>query len=419
MISDKLLQEKIGWTPHVGQKSILEAQGREVVVCAGRRFGKSAVSGYLALKELLQPDRKVWVVAPSYELSQKVFTYAMQWFAKVLPSQMSGITYRPTPKIRTLHGSTLECKSAENPVSLLGDEMDLAIIDEASRIPRRIYESYLFPALASRKGRMIAISTPKGKNWFYELYVRAKPSSFRFPSSVNPKMDAVEIQRAREMLPQDIFAQEYLAEFLDDAACVFRGVKEIIRDGILQDAVSGRRYLMGVDVAKHTDFTVITIIDTTNNNVVFWDRFNQLDWKLQKARIATAAVRYNRARIVIDSTGIGDPIADDLRGEGLLVDDFRYTSKSKEQLIQKLSILIEQQNLSIPPIQILVDELESFGYNMSEAGKLSYSAPEGLHDDAVNSLALACWSLSPIIKRATLLQEELQKGAVQPRSSFI
>jgi hypothetical protein len=421
MINQEALQKKIGWKPHEHQLEVLEKlDKRIIVICAGRRFGKSAICAYIALLAVLEPNKKIWIVSPTYDLSQKVFNYLVRWFGKVAPSQMKGVSYRPFPRLKTAQSSLVECKSTENPTSLLGDEPDLIIIDEAARCPKRIWEAYLFPATASRQGKAIMISTPKGKNWFYHQAIQAREDEafFTFPSNSNPTFKPEEWERAQKMLPQDVFSQEYKAEFLDDAASVFRGLDKIIKDNSLSDCQSGHYYVAGVDLGKHSDFTVITVVDTYSNNVVYIDRFNDMDWNIQKARIKMAAERYNNARIIIDSTGIGDPISDDLKAKGLIIDDFRYTNKSKQQLIEKLSIFIEQQLINIPNNDLLIDELQSFGYNMTDSGKITYSAPSGSHDDMVNSLALAVWGIMGKVHPVTALQEQLKKGAKKTHKSI-
>ncbi|HBZ36909.1 MAG TPA: hypothetical protein DEO59_00030, partial [Balneola sp.] len=144
-ISDERLQEKIDWFPHPNQAEVIRVVGtlRIVTLCCGRRWGKSALCAYIALKALLKDNQNVWIVAPSYDLTQKVFNYLVRWFAIVAPSQVKGITNRPVPKITTARGAILECKSAENPTSLLGEELDLMIVDEAAPINRRVWEQFL------------------------------------------------------------------------------------------------------------------------------------------------------------------------------------------------------------------------------------------------------------------------------------
>ena len=398
LISEEKLQEVIKWHPHEGQLPVLDAfntNKREIVMCCGRRFGKSALAAYIALRMLLEPGKNIWVVSPTYDLSQKVFNYVVRWFAIAAPSQRGGIQNRPYPKIRTAKGSTLECKSAENPTSLLGEELDLLIIDEAARVPRRTWEQFLFPTLASRKGSAIFISTPMGKNWFYEEYIKAKQNDAAFNQSslTNPTFSQEEWDRAKEKLPEDIFRQEYEAQFLEDAASLFKGIKDIIGP-TKEEYNHEHHYVMGVDLGRHNDFTVMVVLDTYNNHVVYIERFNKIDFNLQKERIKAVAVQY-KARVLIDSTGIGDPIFEDLQREGLIIDDYKYTgTTAKRNIIDKLSIYIQQKRITIPDHQILIDELESFGYTVSDTGVVRYSAPNGYHDDCVNALALAVWQIS-------------------------
>lgn len=366
---------------------------------------------------------KIWIVAPTYELTQKVFEYFIKWYLK-LGGDPKTVNMKPFPHIKIKEGFWIQCKSADNPVSLLGEELDLIIIDEAARIPKTVYERQIFPTTTSRSGKTIFISTPFGQNWFYHKWLEAKSrddgAAFQFMSKDNPTLKIEEWERAKSMMPERVFKQEYEASFLPDAAGVFRGIREIIKDDCLRDVINGHRYLMGVDLGKHEDFTVLTVIDQMNNNVVFFDRFNKIDYPFQKARIVSTAKRYNNARIIVDSTGVGEPIKDDLQREGLFIDDFKFSNKSKKELIEKASIYIEQKNVWIPPNIDLIDELEAFGYELSDAGNIIYKAPSGVHDDCVMSLCLAIWELvTGEPKFADPIARELAKVRRQKTKSFI
>ena len=403
-ISQQKIQQITGFTPHEKQRLILDSTSRDKTIVAGRRLGKSEICAYIAILELLQPGKHIWIVAPTYELASKVFDYVVRFYVKLFPSQAASISYRPFPKIKTPQGSWIECKSTENPTGLLGEELDLVIVDEAARIQRRIWETYIFPTTTTRQGKSIFISTPFGKNWFHEQWVKGKETggSFRFISTDNPYWHTTHLkectpeyctewERTKSKLPENVFKQEMMAEFLDDAAAVFRGIKDIFGP-CLSDVNEARRYVMGVDLAKYRDFTVLTVIDTVTHNVVYWDRFKDLSYVLQKVRIIEVAKRYH-ARIIIDSTGVGDPISEDIAREGIIVDDFKFSNKSKMQLVEKLSVFIEQKSITIPDNDVLISELECFGYEISEAGNVKYGAPQGLHDDCVMSLGLAVWGL--------------------------
>jgi hypothetical protein len=398
MIDDLRLQEKIGFKPHPKQEEVLKALtqegNRETVIVAGVRFGKSALAGYIALRTLLEDNKKIWIVAPTYDLTGKVFEYVVKWFLKVAPSQSGGISYRPYPRIKTARGTILECKSADNPAGLLGEELDLLIVDEAAQVQRDVWDNYLFARMSSRKGKTVFISSPFGKNWFYEKYVQSKKENagFHFTSKDGVSIDQSEWDRAKLKLPAHAFAQNYEAAFLEGAATVFRGIREIAKD-TYEDPRQNHSYVIGVDIAQTNDFTVLTVIDTFNHKVVSWDRFNSLEYLIVKSRIIALARRYNNARVIFDTTGLGKPVAEDLRRDNIRIEDFKFSNKSKQELVSKLSLFIEQKGIEIPKEEVLIDELEAFAYSTTEHGNITYSAPNGLHDDCVYSLALAVWAL--------------------------
>jgi len=457
-LNEKEIQDKIKWIPHPNQQKILNGIKRYTTICAGTRFGKSALCAYIALRRVLEfyslfesvrsgqikPTKEIemvltkgchiWVVAPTYELSKKIYVYLSMFVGNMFAERIKGGSVRLSDRMGAIKiefkpvkgmpvSAWIEFKSAENPTSLLGEELDLVIVDECSRTKRSVWESYLYSRLTSRKGTAVFISTPFGQNWFYDEWMKGrdktKPeyAAFHFTSKDNPYFPIKEWENAKKRLPQQVFNQEHEASFLPDAASVFRGVEDVIKDNALMDLTPGHYYVMGVDIGKHEDFTVITVIDKYNNNVVYWDRFRKIEYPFQKKRIIATAKRYG-ARIFIDSTSVGEPIFDDLNREGLFIDDYRFTNKSKKELIEKLSIFIEQKRIYIPPEQVLVDELHSFGYKLSDSGNVIYGAPEGLHDDAVISLALAVWGLQGQPRPETAHQRRLKEIQESTRKPF-
>jgi len=413
-LSDELLQKQIEFDPHKEQKQVLEQvlKGKQdIIIAAGRRWGKSILCAYLTLRYLLVPDKRIWIVAPTYDLTEKIFNYLKQWVVKDFPSLMGGISTRPIPQIITPDGSWVKCKSTENPKGLLGEELDLIIIDECSRIKKEEFEAYLYPCLASRKGKLVMISTPFGQNWFYERWLIAKESnygaSFQFSSQGKPGMPQERWERAKKELPSKVFQQEYEAIFLPEGGQLFRNIEENIY-GILMDVEIGHFYILGVDLGRFHDFTVITVVDKSNNQVVHLERFQDIDWKIQMARIKNVADRYNKARIYIDAEGKGDPVADQLDSEGYLVERIRIKSnRVKRQLIEKLGIYMDNHSIKYPAIETLINELQAFTYKLTDAGNITYSAPEGLHDDCVSSLALAVWGLTQTKPKLTPIQQEI------------
>jgi hypothetical protein len=124
------------------------------------------------------------------------------------------------------------------------------------------------------------------------------------------------------------------------------------------------------------------------------DRFHRLDWAIQVQRIHAAADRYNRATILVDSTGAGEPIYETLRRAGCNAAPYAFTARSKTALLDNLMLMIERREIVLPRPNLWpegVDELESFEFSVSDAGNVRMSAPGGCHDDIVIALALAAW----------------------------
>lgn len=175
---------------------------------------------------------------------------------------------------------------------------------------------------------------------------------------------------------------------------ILRRIKENAT-ATIQEAIPDTDYIMGVDLARKVDWTVIVVFNAQTHKMVYFDRFNQVDWSLQKARIEAVARRYNNALVRIDATGVGDPITEDLERVGLRIEPYIFTQNSKKDLVDNLALLLEQDDIKIIQIQELIDELNSFRLEKTISGKTRYEAPEGQHDDCVMALALACWKLPP------------------------
>ena len=392
------LWNRIDYVPHPKQKIIHDCKARFRALCTGRRFGKSVLASREAIFNLFVENQRGWIVAPNYELCKKVFREIIiilnTHFPKYILKQSEANNY-----IKLVTGSELVGKSADNPVSLLGEGLDFLIIDEAASIKKEVWQEYLRPTLADKEGWALFISTPKGKNWFYEEFVRGQDrkikdiQSWNFLTSDNPYIPREEIKQAKRTLPERVFLQEFQGVFIEDIGGVFRGVRDCI-SGRLEEPDPNRSYVMGVDLAKYQDFTVVIVMDKVNKQVVHFDRFHELDWNFQKNKIAHIIRRYNNAECIIDATGIGDPIFDDLNRLGLNIKPYKISGTSKKPLIENLSLNIQDANIHYPDIPELINELNIYAYKQNPAtGHTSYSAPEGYHDDIVIALALACWGM--------------------------
>ena len=361
-------------TPHINQKKILDADKRFIVVMCGRRFGKSELSQILIIKEALNGGQVAYIT-PTYGLAQVFF----ERLAKVLPfkSNISKL------KIYCPNEGSIEFFTGERLDNLRGRKFHLVIVDEAAFIAdlEDGWNNSIRPTLTDYEGRAVFLSTPRGKNFFYSLFMKQGENdwqSFKFSTYDNPHINPREIDDARIQLPEVVFEQEYLANPSENSANPFGNafIKRCIKPISAQPIVC-----YGIDLAKSVDYTVIIGLDK-DGNVAYFDRF-QMDWHNTKETIK----RLPPAPIVVDSTGVGDPILEDLLREGVNIEGLKFTSQSKQQLMEGLASAIQQGRIGFPE-GIIVDELDVFEYQFTANG-VRYSAPSGFHDDTVMALALA------------------------------
>lgn len=296
-----------------------------------------------------------------------------------------------------INGAQIHIKGADNPDSLRGGNPFGVVLDECAMMKKEIYDEIYRPVLAANKGWIWFVSTPRGKNWFYKQYQFAKENPERWQvihlkANESTVLSKETLDQAQAEMTQQAFSQEFLCEFLEGEGTIFRRIAENI-SGHLEEPKLTRKYKMGVDLARHKDWTVVTVIDRHTHQLVYFDRFNQIDWNLQKARIEATARRYNNAIVTVDATGVGEPVAEDLRRCGLIVNEFKFTNESKKNIIENLALFIEQNKMTYPNIPELIKELENFTYELLPSGQIRYTAPEGEHDDCVCSLALAMYQI--------------------------
>ncbi len=162
----------------------------------------------------------VWWVAPTYGVAAKI------WRDLKRACRGGWITKNETERrIELPGGGCVEVHSADAPDHLRGEGLDGVVLDEAAFIPPDLWKNVLRPALSDKQGWALFLSTPNGKNWFYEL-VRdaAEPwQAWRLPTAQNPLIPASELLEAKRQLGPRAFAQEYEAQFLDLDGAEFSG----------------------------------------------------------------------------------------------------------------------------------------------------------------------------------------------------
>lgn len=396
----KRLQQHIV-TPHPAQVPILEAEERFLVICAGRRFGKTKIAAKMAIRECREPGKVVWWVANTYK-------NVVRGYREVLRQIPPGVLTKSPPPASVaasgrliLHfpgGTRFEFYSGENPDAMAGEGVDYVVVDEAALQREVVWTQTVRPTLMDRQGKALLISTPRGRNWFYTLYNRGQDpeykdyKSWQFTTADNPYISEDEVQEMQQSLPAVMYEQEVLAQFVSDAGSVFRIPEET---GIVEYAKPAGHVFLGIDLAKHNDFTVFTACRGSDRKPCYHDRFNAVSWPMQKQRIISAhdellASGATSVTIIMDSTGIGDVVFDDLEEEGMDIVPIKFTNDWKMRAVNLLSADIERGNAFVTTEQLA--EFEAYTYKINETtGRFKYSAPDGAHDDEVSAKLLEHW----------------------------
>lgn len=372
--------------PHLTnyQRKIVDCPERFSVTEAATKVGKTASHIVWLFEQCiaLKKNQSGWWVAPTY--SQAEIAY------RRMKNQISDKTLFKFNETKLTivfpSGSICWFKSAEKPDNLYGEDVYCCVFDEFTRAREEAWYA-LRSTLTATRGKCKFIGNVRGKkNWGYKMGVKAKAGEKDYAYFKITAMDAVnegilsmqEIEQAQKDLPESVFRELYMAEASDDGSNPF-GVNYI--RSIIKPIATTEARIFGIDLAKKRDWTVITGLDS-DGNICFFERF-QKDWKQtteEIQRIITDKYAY------VDSTGVGDPIVETLQ-RSCNVTGFNYTSKSKQQLMEGLAYAIQNSKISVLP-GILQDELESFEFEYTRTG-VRYTAPDGMTDDCVNSLALA------------------------------
>lgn len=339
-----------------------------------------------------QGGRVAWIV-PTYRNGRALWRWAENTTAGLRKLNLCR-TNRSERLIDFANGGMFGIFSADSEDSIRGEAFHLAILDEAARIAESAWTDAIQPTLADFGGDAILISTPRGRNWFYREYMNAVDDQkmlmgWQAPSRDNPIETIREAaDKARERVPERTYQQEWLAQFVEDGG-LFRNVEACA--SVAKKETPGEHadheFVMGVDWAKSHDWTVLTLICRECQRVVDWDRFNQIDYHVQRQRLQVMAERWKPRTILAEANSIGEPNIEELRRSGLPVRGFTTTAASKALVIEALSLALEKNDLQFP--LDYAEEMRAFEIITRENGPAKYAAPDGMHDDRVMSLALA------------------------------
>jgi phage FluMu gp28-like protein len=372
--------------PHLyeKQRAFVDSAARYVVVEASTKTGKTVGMLVWLTEQALAgtPGQVFWWVAPVYGQAKIAFGRLKRFLPRhVYTANESEMT------ITLANGAVIWFKSGEKPDNLYGEDVVAAVIDEATRLREESWWA-IRSTLTATRGRLRIIGNVKGqKNWAFRLAREAQgggPHMAYFKLTAYDAveggvLDEAEVADAKAVLPPKVFDELYLAIPSDDGGNPF-GL-EAIR-ACLAPLSTATPAVWGWDLAKSVDWTVGIALDQGGAACRF-ERW-QAPWRATTADIR-AMTRTTPA--LVDSTGVGDPVLEELQAGTDNFEGYKFTPSSKQQLMEGLAMAIQQRAVTFPE-GVISNELSLFEYEYTRTG-VRYRAPEGEHDDAVCALALA------------------------------
>lgn len=388
-----------GFTPHPDQlekiKLIETPDVKYITLTTGRQWGKTMLAQNLLLKWGLENNNStlMWV-SPVYSQCRKVFTdvvNAIQGTPILKDANKSNLN------ITLINGSKLLFRSGERQDTLRGYTLDYLIVDEAAYLRDDVWNLVLKQTTLVKGKKVLFISTPKGKNYFYRIAVRGlsedDPAYLTLVGSSydTPFISHEELEEAKRTLPEDIFRQEILGHFIDSGGEVFTNIDNYCILNQWDLPVSNMKYYGGVDFGRQNDYSVLTIMDETGK-VVYIYRDRHKPWDEIIKNMADKLKLY-KAQCQVEINSIGDVLYENLKKLYPNVHPFYTTSSSKQNIIEDLIYATNELKISLPTEDLfspLYHELKLFTYEYSvKTRNIKYSAPDGSHDDTIMSLAIA------------------------------
>jgi len=402
----------------VTEEKILRSRAKRILLAAGRRWGKTTMLAIYSLWDALTEANgkgNIAVFTPSWEQSDIFMDAYREVISYVDPVVRKMFTITENKKSQvTLNDCQVFTRSATKTSRSIrghGRNVKLLIRDEDAFIPDSMMK-VIRPVRISKAAKELVTSTTAGHNHFYKDFNSKVYESYKVTSYDNKYLDKKEIDDEKELLTKSEFAQEYMAEFMDDRYSVFPQV--LIDEAtdfskqFIESPSENIEYVMGVDLGRRRDATVIVIAHSELNHI-YVDLALEIHY-LQDGRywhnvlkeIEAYIKRFKIRTVHVDQTGIGDKPTEDLRNtlldQNILcnvkgVDFTRRLKNSKHGLINALLLKFERKEIHFPFCEKLIRQLKNIRFQASEAPSAAMGTygifASGGHDDFVAALMLA------------------------------
>jgi len=392
----------VNWHPFPYQEKLLADQSKRIVNCWGRQCGKTTTVAVKAIHNAYtNPNTTALVASPSLRQSTIMLDRIQELIQNNFILQQ-GVAKKIRTEIHLHNGSLIVALPCSENL-LRGYTADVIICDEAAFMPEQTITQVMFPMLSATNGSAIFLSTPWGKNhFFYKAYTNPDYSVHTAKSTECPLITTEFLQEQKRLLPDEIYRSEYLAEFTETATSFFP--QDLIRacvDPTLEQVTDPQHaptaaYYAGIDLGKLNDHSVIAVISHDGNllKLIHLHEFPlSTPYSHVIGYIANANKRMQFEKLLIDQTGVGEPIQEELRNQDLQnIEGITFTTQTKEALLTNLKLTMEQNRLKLPYNRCLIEQINQQQYEYTKTGHLTFTHPQGTHDDQLWALSLAVYA---------------------------
>lgn len=395
------------FNPFDYQEKLLRDDSDRLIAISGRQIGKSTCSAIKLIHFAITHPKTTSIIV-SATLRQ-----SMETFSKVLDFINSSILKDSVKRMTKTHiffknRSRIIClPSGRYGSTLRGLTVSFALIDEASFIHEEVITQAILPMLATTHGKIWMLTTPYDKDHItYRCFNSQNWSVYHLPSSVSPLIKKEFLDEQRQLIGEERFRLEYLAEFVDDVNSYFP--MTLLRpcfEDCLEDLKSDKEYFAGYDPGLKESFAAIVVVERLKDHIYtrYFRAAKNIPYSQFTVEISDLHKNVGLVNLAIDMTGLGNPIVEHAKEIGLPVTGFNLTQRFKEELLSNLRILFEQKKISLPQNLQLINSLNCIEYQRTRTGGYQFSHRIGTSDDLAYALALACWAVKEYSGKGILM----------------
>jgi phage FluMu gp28-like protein len=387
VFAEKILKFK----PFPYQVQLLRDKAKRIIVCAGRQVGKSTTIAAKALHfAATNPRTTTLIVSATLRQSMLMFDKILD-FIEAGPLRRS-VKYRTRTRVKFSNGSwIIALPSGRYGHTLRGHTAHLIILDEAAFIPIEVIENVVFPMLATTNGDCWMLSTPWGTDHtFYRAWNSPDWSKHHWPTSVNPLVSPQFLEEQKNLIGEERFRIEYLAEFVSEEDSFFP--ISLLRSCVEDYTPTLEPGLVwGYDPGGKDSMAAIVAVKWVGEKayVMFHKAIKSDSYVTVDLMLADLHKQYPFSRLVFDRTGIGGPLEEHLRELGLPIEPVVITADRAQEMMFNMKALMENRKLALPNSFDLLNHLNAVTAEKSWSGRHLFRKRTGTYDDLAYALALA------------------------------